>query len=209
MFSRLFGSCIDNTLPIKRDSILKKAERLITVAAMGKDKKSKQSKSSSSSGSSSKSNLVKVDPETVRFTHSKIRPYFSGCGRKVLDTLADIEEGRMKLEQLPQITVIMGADGHVFSLNNRRLYVLKALRSRGLLPDNSIGVRTKEALPRELARYTVDRCSLTATIMRERPKEDEAQQGKPDEVGSDDDNDSEDDGNGNGYSGGGGGGAEA
>lgn len=82
----------------------------------------------------------------------------------MLDTLDDIVQNRLRVEDLPTITVIAN-NGHFFSLNNRRLYVLKALRSRGLLEGNVVTVRMKEALPRELERYTVDRCSLSASLM--------------------------------------------
>lgn len=135
---------------------------------MGKDKEPKQGNKQQQKSKSAPANSTEVDPDEVRFTHSKIRPYFSGCGRKVMDTLQDIIDGRMDVEDLPLITVIVGTDGHIFSLNNRRLYVLKSLRSRGLLPNNKILVRTKPALPRELSRYTVDRCSLKATVMWEK-----------------------------------------
>jgi hypothetical protein len=69
--------------------------------------------------------------------HARIRPQFSGCARFVKDTLADIVEGRLLVTQLPLITLTSGAaDGlspPYFSLNNRRLWVLKELRTRGLL----------------------------------------------------------------------------
>lgn len=72
----------------------------------------------------------------------------------------------MSVCDLPKITVILN-EGTYFSLNNRRLFVLKELRSRGLLDGDTIGARVKVALEREKERYTVDRCSLVAKIMRE------------------------------------------
>mgnify|MGYP001489250266 CR=1 FL=1 len=60
----------------------------------------------------------------------------------VKDTLADIVAGRLKVEDLPLITVMSGSpDGGApyFSLNNRRLWVLKQLRERG-----SVSPRKKE-----------------------------------------------------------------
>ena len=133
---------------------------------MGKDKKSAGSSSSSSSSSNSKDTIVDIDPSCIRFTHARIRPYFTGCGRKVEDTLADIIGGKMSVYDLPKITVILN-EGTYFSLNNRRLYVLKELRSRGLLRGDTIGARVKVALEREKERYTADRCSFVAKIMRE------------------------------------------
>jgi hypothetical protein len=132
---------------------------------MGKDKKAAAS-SSSSTSSHSKDAIIDIDPNCIRFTHSRIRPYFTGCGRKVEDTLADIIGEKMSVYDLPKITVILN-EGTYFSLNNRRLYVLKELRSRGLLDGDTIGVRVKLPLEREKERYTADRCSLVAKIMRE------------------------------------------
>ena len=110
--------------------------------------------------------LIDIDPDCIRFTHARIRPYFTGCGRRVEDTLADIIAGKMSINDFPKITVILN-QGTYFSLNNRRLYVLKDLRLRGLLPGNVIGARVKEALEREKDRYKVERCSLVARIMKE------------------------------------------
>lgn len=106
-----------------------------------------------------------VDPLEVYFTHARVRPFFSGCGRRLEDTLAELLAGRMRVEELPVITILYGAGGGTmyFSLNNRRLWVLKELRKAGAL--NTVRVRTKEALPREKERYTPTKCSLTATIM--------------------------------------------
>lgn len=77
----------------------------------------------------------------------------------------------MSLDSLPQITVLSNTmpDGTVyyFSLNNRRLWVLKQLHAQGYFKGKLLVVRTKEALPRERERYTIDRCSLTAKVMRE------------------------------------------
>ena len=114
---------------------------------------------------SRKEGFLEIDPLSVYFTHSRVRPQFSGCGRKLQDTLDDLLTGRMELETLPFITILGGGDGHYFSLNNRRLWVLKELRKAGKLPLNVVRVRTKEALPRERDRYTSIKCSLTAVIM--------------------------------------------
>ena len=69
------------------------------------------------------------------------------------------------------IAVTIANDGHIFSLNNRRLYVYKTLRIQGFLenrsPPNMIQVRVKALTKKELLKYTIERCSLTATLMRE------------------------------------------
>ncbi len=111
-------------------------------------------------------NIIDIDPQSVMFTHSRIRPFFTGCGRRIEDTLLDITEHRISVEDLPLITVIEN-DGHYFSLNNRRLYVLKKLRTDGLLPNNSVKVYIKTALEREKRKYTPEHCALEARIMNE------------------------------------------
>ena len=109
---------------------------------------------------------VEVDPEEIYFTHAKISRSFSGCGRRINETIQDITEGRTSLQQLPTITVLQCGDAF-FTLNNRRLYVLKHLRTIGFLErhNNKVKVRLKTAKKRELNRYSVDRCSLTASFM--------------------------------------------
>src|SRR3546814_893481 len=119
-------------------------------------------------GSKAKDTLVHIDPAHIRFTHSRIRPFFSGCGRRVEDTMNDILEGRMRFEDLPFITVIAMEGGDVFfSLNNRRMYVIKQLKERGFL--QTVPVRIKSDAERRKLRekYTIDRCSDTATYLYE------------------------------------------
>ena len=110
--------------------------------------------------------LLMIDPREIRFTHSRVRPFFSGCGRSLESTIESIINKEITIEDLPMITVIKNGNFY-FSLNNRRLYVFKFLRDSGFLEarDNLIQVRTKTALPRELERYKIDRCSLSAKIM--------------------------------------------
>jgi hypothetical protein len=48
---------------------------------------------------------LSVDPERVRFQHARIRPYFSGCGRSVVETLESIRREELKPEDLPPIQV--------------------------------------------------------------------------------------------------------
>lgn len=142
----------------------------------------KSSKGNGSSSSGSKDSMLEIDPECIRFTHARIRPFFTGCGRRIEDTLADIIEGKISVNDLPKITVILN-EGTYFSLNNRRLYVLKELRCKGLLKGNMIGARLKVALDREKDKYKIERCSLFAKIMRENAVADKCEAG---EVGVDD-----------------------
>lgn len=104
--------------------------------------------------------FLEIDPESLNFTHTRVRPFFSGCGRRLVDTLESLEDGSMQIDALPQITILAtptsSSDGEYFSLNNRRLWVLKQLRTKGKLKDNVVKVRVKDALPRELERYAKD-----------------------------------------------------
>lgn len=55
-----------------------------------------------------------------------------------------------------------------FSLNNRRLWVLKRCREEGLLENNVIRVRVRNPKSEaELRRYTVENCTLEAKFMRD------------------------------------------
>lgn len=122
----------------------------------------------------------------MRFQHSRIRPQFSGCGRSVTETLEQIRLGQLEPGDLPPIQVIIGTINNTqgggggeeerepwyFSLNNRRLWVLKQCHREGLLDNerynNKIGVRARVARSQaETLRYTVDNCALEAKFMRE------------------------------------------
>ncbi len=159
----------------------------------------------------------------MRFTHARIRPRFTGCNRLVLDTLDELLSGRTPVSALPLIAVVSGApDGRgppYFSLNNRRLWVLKELRARGLLQTVPARVRPTQDSRRlrekcgagawastrrrqahlsvvfcmaaglrsgpaaVIIRYTIDKCSLTAKFIRERPAGAEAAEGAGDDDG--------------------------
>jgi hypothetical protein len=75
-------------------------------------------------------------------------------------------------ENCPKQQVIVGPgteDGPwYFSLNNRRLWVLKRCREEGLLEDNRIRVRVRTPKSSaEAARYSLENCALEAKIIRE------------------------------------------
>jgi hypothetical protein len=153
---------------------------------MGKNKKSniKKKKSAAASVTAAEGGLM-VDPARVRFQHSKIRPFFSGCGRSVEGTLEEIRQGKISPSDLPPIQVIVGPtdeDGPwYFSLNNRRLWVLKRCREEGLLPNNQIFVRVrKPKSEQEALRYNLNSCALEAKIVaeksRQRKQEEESKQ---------------------------------
>eukprot|EP01039_Chlorochromonas_danica_P003705 gene3705-4053_t len=128
-------------------------------------KKSNKKASSASTVSHSRS-IVSIDPSLVYFTHARIRPVFTGCNKRIEETLREVEEGRTKVEDIPKITVLTNG-GHLFSLNNRRLFLFKELSRRGLL--QTVTVQLKEATEKEKARYTPERCVLQAKLMKDLP----------------------------------------
>jgi hypothetical protein len=133
-------------------------------------KNTKRGSQSSSSGKKTKDTIF-VDPSTIRFTHARIRPFFTGCGKRIEDTIQEIIDGKVSVTDLPLISVIEN-DGDLFSLNNRRLYVFKYIQTLGLLPNNTIECFSKPALEREKKRYIASRCALQAKIMMERDVKD-------------------------------------
>lgn len=120
----------------------------------------------SSSKSSDNDLLTFVDPLPIYFTFSRIRPVFS-CGRSVLETLEALRCGGLSVSDLPPICALVDGNGAMFSLNNRRLYVLKQLAKEKLLPEGQVGVRLRPvpSTKRMLSKYTPQKCSLEATLM--------------------------------------------
>lgn len=117
--------------------------------------------------------FLDIDPERLRFQHSKIRSIFSGCGRSLQETLDAIREGELSPHDLPPIQVIVGPDENdgkgpwYFSLNNRRAWVLKRCREENLIKNNLIRVRyRKPKTPAEAARYSLENCAIDAKIMQ-------------------------------------------
>lgn len=131
--------------------------------------------SSSSGGAGAAAGFaeLEVSPAQVRFAHARIKPVFSGCGRRLEDTLAALRQGELSIKDLPLITVVHNGAGGAgggndaepwyFSLNNRRLWVFKQLHAEGLL--EAVRVRVRVVKPHEAERYTVERCSLHARLL--------------------------------------------
>jgi hypothetical protein len=117
--------------------------------------------------------MMSIDPDRIRFQHSRIRPFFSGCGRSLVETLEAIQDGQLHPSELPPIQVIIGPTEDseqpwYFSLNNRRLWIFKECRRQGLLENNQIAVRVKVPKSKaDVERYNINNCSLDAIIMRE------------------------------------------
>lgn len=117
--------------------------------------------------------FLDIDPERLRFQHSKIRSNFSGCGRSLQETLDAIRDGEISPHDLPPIQVIVGPDENdgkgpwYFALNNRRAWVLKRCREENLIKNNLIRVRyRKPKTPAEAARYSLENCAVEAKIMQ-------------------------------------------
>jgi hypothetical protein len=109
--------------------------------------------------------IFPVNPDLIRFTHSRIRPYFSGCGKSIEQSLQEIREGNVAVEDIPLITVIE-IENEYFSLNNRRLFMFKLLKKEGYLPSGTIRAYKKPGLERERRKYTPENCSLYAVLMK-------------------------------------------
>lgn len=120
--------------------------------------------------SASPPHLTPVNPLTVRFAHSRVRPFFSGCGRRLDATLTSLASGELPLASLPPIAVLSLPGGLLVSLNNRRLYVLQELARTAptrLLPGGLVAVRLRAGTSADAVKYTVERCAATAKLMRE------------------------------------------
>lgn len=112
---------------------------------------------------------IEIDPDIIYFTHSRVRPFFTGCNKRIEQTFEEIRQGVTSIEDIPLITVLYN-EGCYFSLNNRRLFLWKWLKREGLLPTNTITAFLKNALEREKLKYTPSRCSLVAKLMKEHTK---------------------------------------
>jgi hypothetical protein len=143
--------------------------------------KKKGKKNPAASENHKDGSMIWVDPNRVRFQHSKIRPLFSGCGRSIYDTLESIRNREITPSDLPPIQVIVGPGTEdegpwYFSLNNRRLWVLKRCREEGLLENNQIQVRVRAPKSSaEEARYSLQNCALEAKVIREPGKQPQQQ----------------------------------
>ena len=105
--------------------------------------------------------MQNVDPLEIRFTHSKIRNRFSGNSMKITDTLDQILSHKITANDIPMIQVIVN-NGIMYSLNNRRLYLFKELRKRGVITE--VPVRMKQAFGKLKSKLTPENCSLEAKM---------------------------------------------
>ena len=168
----------------------------------------KRSGSTKKSSSAASPALAPLRPSEIWYTFGKIRDTFSGCGRALEATLAEIQSGALAVSDLPPIAVIThDVDVHddddeasgededesrgrrhatsgarkgagrrtssaktirrYYSMNNRRLWVLKACEASGALASTggTVGVRmeSREACERLLRKgsrnFRLDRCT--------------------------------------------------
>ena len=68
-------------------------------------KKNQKKKAAPQSNFGQGDEWVSVDPSRIRFQHARIRPFFSGCGRSVTETLDSIRRKELQPEDLPPIQV--------------------------------------------------------------------------------------------------------
>lgn len=135
---------------------------------MGKgNKKSKSQKKKNASSQQQQEWMEEVDPSVIRFQHARIRPFFSGCGRSVTETLKEASENiEIAKQKIPPIQTLF-IDGEYYSLNNRRLWVWKECQSKGLVQKIRVRVRNPKS-EAERQRYTTTNCALTAKFMYEK-----------------------------------------
>lgn len=112
-----------------------------------------------------KDRIIKVNPAIIRFTHSRIRPHFSGNGLLIADTIEMLETKKITIDAIPLIQV-MFINNEYYSMNNRRLYTFKHLNKLGMLDE--INCRIKVPNKKEILKYTPENCALSAKIIREK-----------------------------------------
>lgn len=109
---------------------------------------------------------AEIDPTQIYFTHSKIRNKFTGNHMLLTDTLNQLIQSEISVNEIPIITVYF--DGkHYFTQNNRRLWVFKNLIEHFRTTNSShpyshlqIPVKIKNIGKK---RYSSENASLTAT----------------------------------------------
>jgi hypothetical protein len=208
-----------STSVIKKPFYLK----LYLKKKMGKKPTPAETAKTHNNKSNSGRTMMEIDPDIIYFTHARIRPVFTGCNKRIQDTIDEIKSGVTSVSQIPYITIIentelvyvqpqevgkhgankgqnkrnnrrddfgdedddllstkRGKGGKLvppqtttqsfyFSLNNRRLFLFKTLKSMGLV--DKITVYVKPALEREKQRYTRQRCAIMAKIMSKKELE--------------------------------------
>jgi hypothetical protein len=85
--------------------------------------------------------MIKLNPDLIYFTHSKIRNQFSGCGKLLSQTLSDLRFNPQMIENIPKIKVVYIPNRNMYlSLNNRRLWIYKKLYQEGLIKEITVSL---------------------------------------------------------------------
>lgn len=85
--------------------------------------------------------IMSLNPQDIYFTHSKISSKFSGCGKLLEETLNDIIQGNILIDDIPKIKVFYIYHENkilYFSQNNRRLWIFKKLYNLGFIKNISV-----------------------------------------------------------------------
>lgn len=99
------------------------------------------------------------------------------------DTLNAIRNNSLRVEDLPHINILLDPKTeHMFSLNNRRLYVFKTLQGEGKLDTVPARIKTVPQTKRMKDKYTADKCVKVARLMPEREAAGSPGLSKPDEA---------------------------
>ena len=116
--------------------------------------------------SKNKTNLVEIEIDHIYFTHSKIYPQFSGCGKTLKETLLDIHNIKIRITDIPFITIIPSYDNSCFfSLNNRRLWVFKQLSKTNNLKTIMVRIKPFPKGKKNRKKYKKELLSKSASIM--------------------------------------------
>lgn len=78
---------------------------VVLLRSMGKKRSANTKDSSKNFKAGENNDFIWVDPHRIRFQHSRIRPYFSSCGRALTDTLESIRRREITPDDLPPIQV--------------------------------------------------------------------------------------------------------
>ena len=88
-------------------------------------------------GKPTKYPIINLKPSQIYFTHSKISDTFTGCNKKLKDTLQELSSDIKKIINIPLIRVQSDGSKYI-SMNNRRLWVFKQLEAMGLLEEINV-----------------------------------------------------------------------
>ena len=103
--------------------------------------------------------MDELSPDIIYFTHSRISNKFTGCCKKLEETLNELIIGKISINDIPKIKVYF-SNGKYFSENNRRLWVFKQLFILGKIKTINVRlIRTTDP------KYIKNTYSLTAKLI--------------------------------------------